>query len=70
MAKARMLSQDVSSDMRLKRCSLEAAFTYVCTIPFLDRDGLVSGSPSWIGGHALTERTELHTGLAAISKSG
>ena len=66
MAKARMLSQEAAEDSKLGRCSLEAAFTYLLTIPFLDRDGLCSGKPSWIAGRALQERPELHTQVGSF----
>jgi len=54
-----MLSQEIAEDSKLARCSDEAALTYAFTIPFLDRDGLCSGKPSWIAGRALQERPHL-----------
>lgn len=65
MAKARMLSQEAAEDSKLGRCSVEAAYTYVLTIPFLDRDGLCSGKPSWIAGRALQERSHLQMNVGA-----
>lgn len=59
MAKARMLSQEVAEDSKVALCSDEAALTYAFTLPFLDRDGLCSGKPSWIAGRALQERQHL-----------
>jgi hypothetical protein len=54
-----MVSQEIAEDSKLAQCSDEAALTYAFTLPFLDRDGLCSGKPSWIAGRALQERPHL-----------
>jgi len=54
-----MLSQEIAEDSKIGLCSDEAALTYAFTLPFLDRDGLCSGKPSWIAGRALQERPHL-----------
>jgi len=56
-----MVSQEIAEDSKIARCSDEAALTYAFTLPFLDRDGLCSGKPSWIAGRALQERPHLQT---------
>lgn len=59
MAKGRMITQDACEDRELNSISMEAQLLYLLTLPHLDRDGLVDGRASWIGGRAAPERAIL-----------
>lgn len=43
MARGRMINQKISEDVDFNEMSIDAQFLFMRTIPFLDRDGLVTG---------------------------
>lgn len=45
MARGRMLNQKISEDLEFNEMSMEHQFFFMRTLPFLDRDGLITGHP-------------------------
>lgn len=45
MARGRMLNQKIAEDEDFNAMSIEAQFMFMRAIPFLDRDGLITGHP-------------------------
>lgn len=45
MARGRMLNQKISDDITFNEMDIEHQFFFMRTLPFLDRDGLITGHP-------------------------
>ena len=59
MARGRIISTTVASDIRLNSLSLEAEYLFLKTIPHLDRDGLILADSSLLWGKVCPRRPEL-----------
>lgn len=46
MARGRMINQKITKDLDFNEMSIDAQFLFMRTIPYLDRDGLVTGHPA------------------------
>ena len=46
MARGRMINQKITKDLDFNEMSIDAQFLFMRTIPYLDRDGLVTGHPT------------------------
>lgn len=47
MAKGRMVSRKIATDIKFHKLSIESGYLYVLTLPWLDRDGIIEADP-WI----------------------
>lgn len=59
MAKGRMVSRSIASNVRLSRCRWEADFLFRALIPFLDSAGRMSGEPESVWQQCVALRREL-----------
>lgn len=50
MARGRMINQSIAEDVEFNEMSIEAQLMFMRTLPFLDRDGLISGSMAVLKG--------------------
>ena len=67
MARGRMINQKITSDIDFNEMSIDAQFMFMRAIPFLDRDGLLTGHPALLWSKIAPLLPQYSTAMTAIT---